>query len=61
MLRDLQSAHPDRVLDVVRYPSVDRLIEALDTEIIAPAQARFSDLSARDREGVRIRDIQLDT
>jgi hypothetical protein len=61
MLRDLQSAHPDRVLDVVRYPSVDRLIEALDTEIIAPAQARFSDLSARDRRGVRIRDIQLYT
>jgi hypothetical protein len=60
MLRDLQSAHPDRVLDVVRYPSVDRLIEALDTEIIAPAQARFSDLSTHDREGVRIRDIQLD-
>jgi hypothetical protein len=57
MLRDLQIAHRDRVFDVIRYPSVDRLIEVLDTEIISPAQARFAELLALKREGVRYRDV----
>jgi hypothetical protein len=57
MLRDLQIAHSDRVLDVIRYPSVDRLIEVLDTEIIDPAQARFADLLERKASGLRIRDV----
>jgi hypothetical protein len=57
MLRDLQIAHPDRVLDVIRYPSVGRLIEVLDTEIITPAQERFADLLARKAAGLRLRDI----
>jgi hypothetical protein len=57
MLQDLQIAHPDRVLDVIRYPSVERLIEALDTEIITPAQERFAELMARKAAGLRVRDI----
>ena len=57
MLEDLQIAHPDRVLDLIRYPSVGRLIEVLDTEIIAPAQERFADLLARKAAGLRVRDI----
>jgi len=57
MLRDLQIAHPDRVFDVIRYPSVDRLIEVLDTEIIDPAQARFADLLERKAAGLRVKDI----
>jgi hypothetical protein len=47
MLRDLQLGHPDRVFDVSRYPSVDRLTEVLDAEIFKPAQARFAELLAR--------------
>jgi hypothetical protein len=57
MLRDLQIAHRDRVFDVIRYPSVDRLIEVLDTEIISPAQARFAELLALKAEGIRYRDV----
>jgi len=57
MLSDLQIAHPDRVLDLVRYPSVDRLIEVLDREIISPAQARFAELLARKAKGLRVKDI----
>jgi uncharacterized protein YjbI with pentapeptide repeats len=59
MLRDLQIAHRDRVFDVIRYPypSVGRLIEVLDTEIIGPAQARFAELLALKAEGVRYRDV----
>jgi uncharacterized protein YjbI with pentapeptide repeats len=57
MLRDLQIAHPDRVLAVIRYPSVGRLIEVLDTEIITPAQEMFADLLARKAAELRVRDI----
>jgi uncharacterized protein YjbI with pentapeptide repeats len=57
MLRDLQIAHRDRVFDVIRYPTVDRLIDVLDTEIIRPAQARFAELLALKAEGVRYRDV----
>jgi hypothetical protein len=57
MLEDLQIGHPDRVLAVIRYPSVGRLIEVLDTEIITPAQERFADLLARKAAGLRVRDI----
>jgi hypothetical protein len=57
MLRDLQNEHPDRVFDVIRYPSVDRLIEKLDSEIIAPAQERFAELLAQKAKELRIGDI----
>jgi hypothetical protein len=57
MLRDLQIGHPDRVLDVIRYPSVDRLIEVFDTQIITPAQVRFADLLARKAQELRVKDI----
>jgi hypothetical protein len=57
MLSGLQIAHRDRVFDVIRYPSVDRLIEVLDKEIISPAQVRFTELLALKAEGVRYRDV----
>ena len=57
MFRDLQIEHPDRVLDLIRYPSVDRLIEVFHTEIIKPAQARFADLLERKAQGLRFKDI----
>jgi hypothetical protein len=38
MPRDLQINHPDRVFKVIRYPSVDRLVEILDSEIVRPAR-----------------------
>ena len=57
MLRDLQIEHPDRVFDVIRYPSVDRLVEVLDAAIIEPAQARFAELLAQKAAELRVRDI----
>jgi hypothetical protein len=49
MFRDLWIKHRHWVLDPIRYPSVDRLIEVLDTEITQPAQVRFADLCTEGR------------
>jgi uncharacterized protein YjbI with pentapeptide repeats len=57
MLQDLRNAHPDRVLDVIRYPSVERLVEVLDVEIIEPAKARFIELQIQKAQGMRVRDV----
>jgi hypothetical protein len=57
MFRDLWIKHREWVLDPIRYPSVDRLIEVLDTKIVGPAKARFADLLARKAEKLRIEDI----
>jgi uncharacterized protein YjbI with pentapeptide repeats len=57
MFRDLWIKHREWVLDPIRYPSVDRLIEVLDTEIIEPAQARFAELLARKAEDLRVKEI----
>ena len=57
MFRDLWIKHRQWVLDPIRYPSVDRLIEVLDTEIIKPAQVKFAELLAMKAEEVRIKDI----
>jgi uncharacterized protein YjbI with pentapeptide repeats len=57
MLQDLRNAHPDRVLDVIRYPSVERLVEVLDAKIVEPAKARSAELLARKAEDLRIIDV----
>ena len=57
MFRDLWIKHREWVLDPIRYPSVDRLIEVLDAEIVKPAQVRFVELLARKAEHLRIKDI----
>ena len=57
MFRDLWIKHREWVFDPIRYPSVDRLIEVLDTEIVRPAQARFADLLARKAEQLGVKDI----
>jgi Pentapeptide repeats (8 copies) len=57
MFRDLWTKHRQWVLDLIRYSTVDRLVEVLDTEIIEPAQARFAELLAMKAEGLRIKDI----
>ena len=57
MLQSLRNAHPDRVLDVIRYPSVDRLVQVLDAKIITPAKTRFAELRTRKAEELRIRDV----
>ena len=61
MFSDLWIKHREWVLDPNRYPSVDRLIEVLDTEIVRTAQARFADLLARKAEKLRVRTLLLDS
>jgi hypothetical protein len=57
MLQDLRNAHPDRVLDVIRYPSVERLVEVLDVEIVEPAKARFTELQMQKARSLGVRDV----
>ena len=57
MLRDLQINHPDRVFKVIRYPSVDRLVEVLDSKIVKPAQARFAQLLKRKAAKIGVVDV----
>jgi hypothetical protein len=57
MFRDLWIKHRAWVLDPISYPSVERLVEALDAEVIEPAKARFAELLARKAEGMRVNAI----
>jgi uncharacterized protein YjbI with pentapeptide repeats len=53
MLRDLWIKHRDWVFEPIYYSSLDRLANALDTEIIKPAEARFAELLARKAEEMK--------
>ena len=55
-LEALWSEHRDRVLQPIRYSSVQRLVEVLDLKIIEPAKARFAELLARKAEKMRVED-----
>jgi hypothetical protein len=57
MLRDLLTSYPDRVFQPIEYPSVDRLIETMDAEIIGPAEARFDELVMRRAETLKVRRV----
>jgi hypothetical protein len=57
MLQDLQNKHRDWVLNLIEYSSVDKLIETMDAEIIAPAEARFDELVMRRAETLRVRRV----
>ena len=57
MFRDLWIMHREWVLDPIRYSSVDRLVEVLDSEVIKPAEVRFNALLARKAEELRVKDI----
>jgi hypothetical protein len=56
MLVDLQNKY-DWVLDVLVYPSVDRLIEVLEDEIVRPAEAKFNQLLERRANQLRIKNV----
>jgi hypothetical protein len=57
MLEDLWINHPDRVFQPIEYSSVDRLIDALDSEIIGPAETKFNELVLRKAERMTTRRI----
>jgi hypothetical protein len=57
MLQDLCINHPDRVFQRIEYSSIDRLIEAFDSEIIVPAETRFNELVLRKAERMTTRRV----
>jgi hypothetical protein len=57
MLKDLWIMHRDWVFEPIYYSSVERLADALDTEIIEPAEVRFAELVARKAEEMKGRHI----
>ena len=57
MLRDLLTSYSDRVFQPIEYPSVDRLIETMDAEIIGPAETRFDELVMRRAETLKVRHV----
>jgi hypothetical protein len=57
MLQDLWIKHRDWVFRPIEYPSVERLIETMDAEIIEPAGARFKELAMRKAETLTVRRV----
>jgi len=57
MFGDLKNKYDWVLKDVIVYPSVDRLIEVLEHEIIAPAEAKFSELLSRRTEQLRLKKV----
>ena len=57
MLQDLWIKHREWVFEPIEYLSVDRLIEALDREIIGPAETRFNELVLRKAERMTTRRV----
>jgi hypothetical protein len=55
MFVDLQKY--DWVLPIIKYPSVDRLIEVLKDEIVIPAEAKFDELLARRTNQLRFKNV----
>ena len=57
MLQDLWIKHREWLFEPIEYSSVDGLIEALDTEIIGPAETRFNELVLRKAERMTTRRV----
>lgn len=57
MFKDLWLKHRAWVLDPIRYPSLDRLVELLDSEIVQPAEIRFTELLELRANRMTVRDI----
>ena len=57
MFVDLQNKYDSVLKPVIAYPSVDRLIEVLENEIITPAEAKFKELLTRRTEQLRVKDV----
>ena len=56
MFEDLQRRY-DWVLNVIRYHSVERLIEVMEDKIVRRAESRFNDLVARRTKPLRVEDV----
>jgi uncharacterized protein YjbI with pentapeptide repeats len=57
MLNDLWIKHRDWVFEPLYYSSLDKLVGALDQEIIGPAEVRFDELVVRKAETMKGRHV----
>jgi hypothetical protein len=57
MFKDLQNKYDWVLKPVISYPSVDRLIEVLNDEIVKPAEAKFDELLSRRTEKLRVKKV----
>jgi uncharacterized protein YjbI with pentapeptide repeats len=57
MFVDLQNKYDWVLQPVVVYPSVDRLVEALENKIVEPAKAKFNELLARRTKQLRMESV----
>ena len=57
MFVDLQNKYDWVLQPVVGYPSVDRLIEVLEDEVVKPAEAKLDELLARRTNQLRVRNV----
>jgi hypothetical protein len=57
MFVGLQNKYDWVLQAVIIYPSVDRLIEALEHRIVEPAKVKFNQLLARRTKQLRVEDV----
>jgi Pentapeptide repeats (8 copies) len=57
MFVDLQNKYDWVLKPVISYPSVERLIEVLEDEVVRPAEAKFNELLARRTNELRVKNI----
>jgi len=57
MFVDLQNKYDWVLQPVVGYPSVDRLIEVLEDEVVRPAEAMFDKLLLRRTNELRVKKV----
>jgi len=57
MFVDLQNMYDWVLRPVVRYPSVDRLIEVLEDKVVRPAEAKFRRLLTRRTKRLRVENV----
>jgi hypothetical protein len=57
MFVDLQNKYDWVLQPVVGYPSVDRLLEVLEDEVVRPAEAKFNELLARRTNELRVKNV----
>ena len=54
MFVDLQNKYDWVLQPVIRYPSIDRLIEVFEDKIVRPAEAKFNELLTRRTKQLRV-------
>ena len=57
MFVDLQNKYDWVLQPVVGYPSVERLIEVLEDEVVRPAEAKFNELLERRTKQLRVENV----